>query len=80
MNESTENCDKKPLISLWYVHKATEQIALCDDDARPWMIRLQSHYLALARKYGVTADQLADSLEITQAHAVELLALGQEIG
>lgn len=79
MDESIQNCDKKPLIALWYVHKTTEKMAMCDDETRPGMIRLQSHYLALAKKYGVTVQQLADSLEITEAHAFELLALGQEI-
>lgn len=79
MNESIENCDRKPLIALWYVHKTTQCLTECADDERAGLIRLQSHYLALAKQYGVTSAQIADSLEISQAHAAELLSIGQVI-
>lgn len=79
MDESIENCDRKPLIALWYVHKTTQCLAECADDERAGMIRLQAHYLGLAKQYGVTADQIADSLEISPAHAAELLSIGQVI-
>lgn len=79
MEDSTENCDRKPLIALWYLHKTTELLGKCAEDERAGMIRLQSHYLALARQYGVTAEQVAGSLEITEAHASELLQLGAEM-
>ena len=79
MNESSENCERKPLIALWYLHKTTECITTCLPDDRAGMVRLQAHYLALCNKYGVTVEQVADSLEITPAHASELLSLGKEL-
>jgi len=79
MNESIENCDRKPLIALWYLHKTTNLIATCSDDERDGMIRLQAHYLGLCRKYGVTNQQIADSLEITPQHAAELMACAEVI-
>jgi hypothetical protein len=36
-------------------------------------INLQKYYLRLCRKYGVTVDQVSDSLEITPEHASQLL-------
>jgi hypothetical protein len=79
MDKSTENCDRKPLIALWYLHKTTNLIASCSDDERDGMIRLQAHYLGLCRKYGVTNEQVADSLEITPQHAAELMAYAEAI-
>jgi len=43
------------------------------------MIRLQAHYLAMCRKYGVSTQQVADSLEITPIHAAELMSYAKEI-
>jgi hypothetical protein len=79
MNESIENCERKPLIALWYLHKTTECISTCLPEDRAGMVRLQAHYLAMCNKYGVTVEQVADSLEITDAHASELLSLGKEL-
>jgi hypothetical protein len=79
MDKSSENCDRKPLIALWYLHKTTECITTCLPEDRAGMVRLQAHYLALCNKYGVTADQVASSLDITDAHASELLSLGKEL-
>ena len=79
MDKSSENCERKPLIALWYLHKTTECIATCLPDDRPGMVRLQAHYLALCKKYDVTAEQVSDSLDITLAHAAELLTLGKEL-
>ena len=76
MNNPSDECDRKPLIALWYLHKTTEVLAQADADARPGLLRLQAHYLGLAYKYGVTADQVSDSLEISMAHASELMAIG----
>jgi hypothetical protein len=79
MDKSSENCDRKPFIALWYLHKTTECIATCLPDDRAGMVRLQAHYLALCLKYGVTVEQVSDSLDITLAHAAELLTLGKEL-
>jgi hypothetical protein len=79
MDKSSENCDRKPLIALWYLHKTTECIATCLPEDRAGTVRLQAHYLALCLKYGVTAEQVSDSLDITLAHAAELLTLGKEL-
>lgn len=76
MNNPSDNCDRKPLIALWYLHKTTEVLARADDESRPGLIRLQAYYLGLAYKYGVTADQVSDSLDITMEHASELMAIG----
>jgi hypothetical protein len=43
------------------------------------MISLQAHYLAMCRKYGVSTQQVADSLEITNIHAAELMSYAREI-
>jgi len=79
MDKSSENCDRKPLIALWYLHKTTECITTCLPEDRAGMMRLQAHYLALCKKYGVTVGQIADSLDITDAHASQLLLLGKEL-
>jgi hypothetical protein len=79
MDESIQNCDRKPLIALWFLHKTTEKIGTCLPDERDGMIRLQAHFLALCRKYGVTIDQVADSLQITNIHAAELMSYAEEI-
>jgi hypothetical protein len=79
MDKSSENCDRKPLIALWYLHKTTECMSTCLPENRAGMTRLQAHYLALCLKYGVTVEQVSDSLEITMAHATELLTLGKEL-
>lgn len=79
MDNPSGNCDRKPLIALWYLHKTTEAIGKSSDETRPGMLRLQGHYLALCKKYGVTADQISDSLEITIQHASELMTIGREI-
>ena len=79
MDKSSENCERKPLIALWYLHKTTECIATCLPDDRAGMVRLQAHYLALCKKYGVTTEQVSDSLDITPAHASVLLSLGKEL-
>lgn len=76
MNNSSDECDRKPLIALWYLHKTTQLLGQCAEDEREGMIRLQAYYLGLAYKYGVTADQVSDSLEITMEHASELMAIG----
>jgi len=79
MDNSSENCDRKPLIALFYLHKTTECMRTCLPEDRLGMVRLQAHYLALCKKYGVTVEQVADSLEITIEHAYELMLLGKEI-
>jgi hypothetical protein len=79
MDESIQNCDRKPLIALWFLHKTTEQIGTCLPDERDGMVRLQAHYLAMCRKYGVSTQQVADSLEITNIHAAELMSYAKEI-
>jgi hypothetical protein len=79
MDKSSENCGRKPLIALWYLHKTTECISTCLPEDRDGMVRLQAHYLALCVKYGVTTEQVSDSLDITEAHASELLSLGKEL-
>ena len=76
MNNSSDECDRKPLIALWYLHKTTQLLGQCAEDERDGMIRLQAYYLGLAYKYGVTAEQIADSLEITVSHAYELIRIG----
>lgn len=79
MDESIQNCDRKPLIALFFLHKTTELIGTCLPDQREGMIRLQAHYLAMCRKYGVSTQQVADSLEITPIHAAELMSYAKEI-
>lgn len=79
MNNPSDNCDRKPLIALWYLHQTTILLdAATGGDALGHLLRLQRHWLHLCRKYGVTVDQVADSLNITEAHAGELYATAQE--
>ena len=79
MDKSSENCDRKPFIALFYLQKTTDCISTCLPEDRVGMVRLQAHYLAMCNKYGVTVQQVSDSLEITNEHARELLLLGKEI-
>ena len=73
MSESNESCDRKPLIALWYLHRTTEMLREVSPEDLNAAINLQKYYLRLCRKYGVTVDQVSDSLEITPEHASQLL-------
>lgn len=77
MSDSSDNCDKRPLIALWFLHKTTTQVGATTGDEQLAAIRLQRHYIALANQYGVTVDQVADSLDITQQMAEELMSMGE---
>lgn len=79
MNNPSDECDRKPLIALWYLHKTTQLLGQCAEDERDGMIRLQAYYLGLAHKYGVTVDQVADSLDITNEHAAQLMEIGRGV-
>lgn len=78
MFDSSENCDKKPLIALWFLHKTTNEIPNTDGEEQAHLLRLQRHWLFMCHKYGVTVDQVADSLEVSLPVARELWAMADE--
>lgn len=72
MFDSNEPCDKKPFIALWFLHKTTNMIRKSPPDKINHAIELQKYYLGLCKKYGVTVDQVSDSLDISTELASEL--------
>ena len=79
MNNPTDDCDRKPLIALWFLHKTTSEIPNVEGDERANLLRLQRHWLFMCQKYGVTVDQVSDSLDISRPMARELWSMAEEI-
>lgn len=73
MLESNDPCDRKPLIALWFLHKTTEMLGEATRENLKAAIDLQTHYICLCRKYGVTVEQVSDSLDITYDLAYQLM-------